>query len=232
MAMTLRPDSKRFLVTLAISGFAHVMLVLTPAPGGNKKAIRTASIDRLKIGQSRPLNVTLVRERKPVVSFVIKDGGTTVAPLTERVAPVTAPEIPIPDAIAPSQPTPPLPEASQQLAPERNALAPALPLPAPTFFTTDQLTKRPALLSDPPKLEITESMPAFGSGKVVLKIWINERGAVISVELEDSDVPEAVAAAAITAFEKLRFEAGEINGRPVATLMRIEVSYDDDMAQP
>ena len=234
MRAMLRPDSKRFLITLAISCLAHGALVLAPAPGGDRKAIRTGSIDRLKIGQSRPLNVTLVRERKPVVSFVVKDkeGEAAVVPPTMRIAPVTTTETPIADANAPSQPTPALPEASQRLAPERNALAPPLPLPAPTFFTTDQLTKRPALLSDPPKLEVTEAMPAFTSGKVVLKVWINEQGAVISVEIEDSDVPDAVAAAATAAFEKLRFEPGEINGRPVATIMRIEVSYDEDMAQP
>ena len=239
--MTQRPYSKRFLAALAASCLAHGALLLSSAPGSGKKVVRSVVMKGLQMGEARPLNVTLLRERKPVVTIALKEGESTgsifKAPLSPLPpAPITEDTKPIAkiakEAGPPNQPAQPVTVENQQLAPERNALAPPLPLPAPTFFTTDQLTKRPELLSDPPKLEVSESMPAFTSGKVVLKVWINERGAVISVELEDSDVPDAVAAAATAAFEKLRFEPGEINGRPVATLMRIEVSYDEDLAQP
>jgi hypothetical protein len=50
---------------------------------------------------------------------------------------------------------------------------------------------------------------------------------VTSVEVEHSDVPEAVSALAAAAFAKLRFAPGELNGRAVGAMMRIEVSYDD-----
>ena len=65
------------------------------------------------------------------------------------------------------------------------------------------------------------------SGKVILKVWITELGNVASVDVEKSDMPEAVSASAAAAFGKLRFVPGEINGRPVGSMMRIEVIYDD-----
>jgi TonB family protein len=111
-------------------------------------------------------------------------------------------------------------------APERSVGIDLLPIPAPAFYSTDQLTKRPQPTSDP-NLHAPESDHFLGSGKVILKVWINELGSVISVEVEKSDVPEAVAAAAAAAFGKLRFIPGEINGRRVGAMMRIEVTYDE-----
>jgi TonB family protein len=60
---------------------------------------------------------------------------------------------------------------------------------------------------------------------VVLKLWIDERGKVDSVEVESSNLPEAVAGTAAAAFGKLRFAPGEIDGTRVRALMRIEVAY-------
>ena len=114
---------------------------------------------------------------------------------------------------------------------ERAAGIGLLPIPAPAYYTTDQLTKRPQPTSDP-RLDVPEFGPVFASGKVILKIWINELGAVKTVDVEKSDVPEAIAATAAAAFGKLRFLPGEINGRPVGTLMRIEVTYDDGTRPP
>ena len=111
-------------------------------------------------------------------------------------------------------------------APERALGIDLLPIPAPAYYTTDQLTKRPQPISEPTLLT-PELDPLIPSGKVVLKVMINELGKVISVEVEKSDVPEAVAASAAAAFGKLRFMPGEINGRPVGSILRIEVTYDD-----
>ena len=232
MIMMPAPYSKRFLITLAVSCLAHAALVLTPAPGAGKRVTRPAPVDGLNMGRSRPLDVTLVRERKSVVTIVVREGVSTVAVLKEREPAATIAQTPPPSSPPANLPVQPSSEEKQRLAPAPGTLIPPLPIPAPTFYTTDQLTKRPELISDPPKLEVTEAMPAFGSGKVILKVWINELGAVVSVDLDESDVPESVADAALAAFAKLRFEPGEINGRPVATLMRIEVSYDEDLAQP
>ena len=65
----------------------------------------------------------------------------------------------------------------------------------------------------------------FASGTVVLKLWINELGDVVSVDVEKSDLPEAYTKTAVAAFGNIRFVPGEVDGRRVGTMMRIEVIY-------
>jgi len=106
-----------------------------------------------------------------------------------------------------------------------------LPIPAPAFYTTDQLTTRPQPTSQP-RLLTPEMGPSLPSGKVILKLWITEFGHVASVEVEKSELPAAVTAMAAAEFGKLRFVPGQRNGRPVGAMMRIEVVYFDGAALP
>lgn len=100
-----------------------------------------------------------------------------------------------------------------------------LPIGAPAFYTADQLTQRPRPLS-PPHLDGLGGPNAPLLGTVILKLWIGDSGRVVSVEIEESQVPAAAAAAAAAAFAELRFAPGEINGQVVGAIMRIEVTYD------
>ena len=111
-------------------------------------------------------------------------------------------------------------------APERSLAIDLLPLSAPAYYSAEQLTKRPQPTSDP-SLQVPDSAPFAGSGTVVLKLWISELGKVDSVDVEASDVPEAVAVTAAAAFGKLLFVPGEINGRRVGATLRIEVKYEE-----
>lgn len=117
--------------------------------------------------------------------------------------------------------------AEAQAAPEPALGIDVLPIPAPAYYPSDQLTRRPKPLT-PPKLDVPLQLSqSFDSGKVILKLWINELGAVTATEVEHSEVPETVSALAKEAFAKLRFAPGEINNRRVGAVMRIEVTYDD-----
>ena len=99
-----------------------------------------------------------------------------------------------------------------------------LPIRAPTYYRTDELTKPPRPTSVP-KVDVPRSLARSVSGKVVLKLWISELGNVDSVEVESSNLPETVSGPAALAFKKVRFIPGEIDGRRVRTLMTIEVAY-------
>ena len=99
-----------------------------------------------------------------------------------------------------------------------------LALAAPAYYTSDQLTKR-AQPESVPKLDAPELGPVFASGTVILKLWINELGHVVSVDVEKTDLPQAYSKTAVAAFRNLRFAPGEIDGRHVGVMMRIEVSY-------
>ena len=119
----------------------------------------------------------------------------------------------------------------QPAARQRAAGVNLLPLPAPAYYTTDELSKRPQPLAvadlDAPRIR-----PIVASGKIVLKLWINEFGVVADVAVEKTELPEIFSRTAVAAFKGLRFEPGERNGQPVATVMRIEVSYDDGRGKP
>lgn len=106
-----------------------------------------------------------------------------------------------------------------------------LPIPAPTYYTTDQLTKRPQPIAAA-ELDAPEIKPIVASGTIILKLWINELGNVISVDVEKTDLPEIFSRAAVAAFEHLHFVPGELNGQRVGTMMRIEITYDDGRRPP
>jgi hypothetical protein len=99
-----------------------------------------------------------------------------------------------------------------------------LPITAPTYYRSDELTRPPRPASQP-RLEIPRSVARTVTGKVVLRLWINELGIVDAVEVEDSSLPQTVSRMVAEAFGEVQFSAGELDGRRVRTLMRIEVAY-------
>jgi len=205
----LRPDlySKRFLLALAASGVVHAAVIFLPYFGASTADFRTAVPGQ---APARSVSVRLILENGPA------------APAAGSVA--VAPSVPEPPVRRPAEEEP-------RPAQDRGLGSDLLPVPAPAFYATNQLTKRPRPTSEP-KLDVPELGPVFPQGKVILKVWINELGQVVSVGVEESDLPESVSATATAAFARLRFVPGEINGRRVGVLMKIEVTYDENMKQP
>lgn len=107
----------------------------------------------------------------------------------------------------------------------------ALPVPAPPYYTTDQLTKRPQPLGSA-ELDAPDIHPIVASGKIILKLWINEFGELSDVEVEKTELPEVISLSTVAAFKRLRFTPGERGGVRVGSVMRIEVSYDDVRSPP
>jgi len=101
-----------------------------------------------------------------------------------------------------------------------------LPFSAPHYYPTDQLSKRPQPLASA-DLEGPEIHPIVASGKIILKLWIDEFGEVNEVEVEKTELPEVFSRSTTAAFKRLRFTPGERSGMRVRSVMRIEVSYDD-----
>lgn len=134
-----------------------------------------------------------------------------------------------------SDPDSPLPEHSPTAQPPPSQLrtegANLLPMPASPYYTTDQLTKRPQP-TGAADLDTPETSHIIASGKMILKLWINELGEVVNVEVEKTELPEVFSRSAIEAFKRLRFTAGERRGLRVGSVMRIEVSYDDGRLPP
>ncbi len=65
------------------------------------------------------------------------------------------------------------------------------------------------------------------SGKITIRIWLSAKGDIDSIRILSSEVPAAYAQAALGAFEKLRFEPAEINGKPVRSWLDVVIEYAD-----
>ena len=100
-----------------------------------------------------------------------------------------------------------------------------LPLAAPAYYPTDQLTKRPQ-----PEVAIDFEAPSLegntASGKIILKIWIDTAGRVADVRVEKSELPETITDPIVGIFKRSQFVPGERGGQRVGSIMKIEVNID------
>jgi hypothetical protein len=95
------------------------------------------------------------------------------------------------------------------------------------YYATGLLTKRPQPLGSFEQLDPPELKAFIASGKMVLHLWIDDRGYVARAEIESSTLPPLLTRKAAAHFERLRFTPAERSGFIVGTIMRIEVSFDD-----
>ncbi len=198
-------DGKRLLASLALSCLLHAALAFMPYFGISAGISRPAVQGRHEQAPEHVLNATLILENEPAATVTgLSTEGASAAGAGAHGADKEEPR--------------PTPEHALGIG--------LLPIAAPSYYTTDQLTKRPRPTAEA-NLDPPEIGPIFASGTIVLVLWISEFGKVIAVDVEKTDLPQALTATAVAAFRNLPFIPGEINGRRVGTLMRIEVIYDD-----
>jgi TonB family protein len=116
----------------------------------------------------------------------------------------------------------------------------ALPPKHSGSLTQDKLAKsnpeqrlsrraRPLVTVD---LDVPESSLLSQSGRLVLKLWISHLGTVEKVVIDKSSLPEGFAKAVASVFAKARFAPGEVDGRPVDSVLLIEVTHEADPVPP
>jgi hypothetical protein len=121
--------------------------------------------------------------------------------------------------------------AARSLAPPalvhvRNTEAPVAAGDA-EYLPAERLAQRPAALI-PIEIRYPDVRGQGLVTTVVLTLFINERGTVDFIELDDPNVPAAFAGAARSAFELATFDPGRDGIRPVKSRMRVEVRFDSD----
>jgi len=202
-AAGLRPGNERLWGGLALSCLLHALVVALPLLGE-----RTAGAAwPASAAGSASLAVTLTAASRPAAP----PAGTAAA---------DAQPLPVPAPLAVG--------ADEPVAPPANG-ADLVPVAAPAYYPAAQLSKRPQPAAIP-ELDAPELMAIVASGKLVVVLWIDDGGKVTRAEVERTDLPEAFARAALAAFLRARFLPGERDGRQVASIMRIEASYDDHRA--
>ena len=115
------------------------------------------------------------------------------------------------------------PAEAQPAAPAALA-APASGVPrAPRYFRAHELDRRPQILS-----HVEPHFPALAlvpTGRVVLRLYLDEQGSVETVAAESADRTGAFEAAAREAFAGARFLPGIKDGVPVKAMVRLEVLF-------
>lgn len=193
------------MIALGLSLFAHAVLVLLPYLGsGGQSAYEGGSRFRYRI------HATLAPET---------GAGTSEEAIRNEVAGQSAA---VPAAAAPSADSP-----VSNTNPGAAGPGGQLPFAAPLYYTTDQLSKRPQMLPDAP-LDEENLRVLAASGKLVLKLWINDRGEVATTEVERSDMPAEFSQSVTAAFMRTRFSPGERGGLPVGSIIRVEINYAEE----
>lgn len=108
-------------------------------------------------------------------------------------------------------------------APAARAAAGTVPLAAPKYHRAAELDQRPQI-----RVHVEPQFPALAlapTGRAVLRLYIDEAGEVDEVAIESADVTGAFAEAARKAFAAARYYPGVKDGKPVKSLVRIEVLF-------
>lgn len=110
-------------------------------------------------------------------------------------------------------------------APHRGA-ATGMPLPAPYYHRTSELTERPAPLE-----RIEPRFPEWApeTGRLKLRLYINERGLVDAVDIIEAEPAGVFEQAAAEAFAAARFRPGYKDAVPVKSQIALEVRFGEPL---
>lgn len=201
--------SARLVASLTVSCLLHAAVVLLPYIGESRKESRFAEKGGQKLPRAFSASITSTKKIPFSVAQAASEG--------ENI-----PELPAPARMA---------DADSHTSSTHTAGADLLPIPAPDYYTTDRLTKRPQP-TGVADLDKPETSTIIASGKMVLILWIDDLGDVVDVLVEQSELPEVISRSAVEAFRRLHFVPGELKGRRVGSVMRIEITYDDGRKPP
>ncbi|WP_325394274.1 hypothetical protein [Undibacterium sp.] len=97
--------------------------------------------------------------------------------------------------------------------------------PEPYYFPSYQLTEKPRVELDiPPTLAL--SLNNSSPRTTVLRLLISETGDIDQVIIEESSFSEEEQRLIIEACKQMKFEPGKLDGLPVKTAMRIEMTVE------
>ncbi len=222
-----RPGLRQAFAAIAASCVVHAGVLALPYLGTGAAAV--PAFHAAGGPPQAALRVTLGGERAASESGQPDAGASSATSAEAAAAPVDTPAA-VDAAAAPTQDD--APSGAAEAAAQSSAAAPRtegaglLPIDGVTYYASGELTRRPQPLGelalDPPELQ-----PYVASGKMVIALWIDSSGGVENAVVEQSDLPGPFAKPAAEAFRRVHFAPGELDGRKVATVMRIEVTYED-----
>ena len=212
IAATLQADRVLCLGSaLAASLLAHMLLLSWPMP---ISSARDGDFARAA-GSGLRVSLNLI-------------AAAHAAPAQEIAAPAAPPDSERPLDSAPLEPAARAVAsalvAGDEAAPRAPESRDAIPLIG--YHAANSLSRMPEAVG-----QFDIQPPAGGDtglgGKMTIRIWISEKGGIDSMRVLDSGLPVAYATAALAAFEKMKFEPGEINRQPVRSWVDVVIEYAD-----
>lgn len=173
--------------------------------------------------QVAPMFVKLVAPESPPEPPAPPPSPAPVLPKPVRIEKpvVAAPPAPVEKPAAFTVPPPP-PEPLVVAAPAPPVQAPPAPPPAPRLIPASAVQ-----YLDPPVLVYPRASRRAGeSGRVVLRVFIDEAGLPRQVQVNQSTGFARLDEAAINAVQKARFKPYSDNGQPVAGWALVPLSFD------
>lgn len=105
------------------------------------------------------------------------------------------------------------------------------PLPTAAYHSARELTQHPRIGKD-----VDLYSPVLDSyvetGRLTARIFIDEKGGVDFILVDATDLPPVFAEHVKRSFSAARFVPGELDGRPVKSQIRIEVTFDPNRQPP
>lgn len=90
------------------------------------------------------------------------------------------------------------------------------------FLPQEYLNRQPSPKST---LSLEDIPPPSQPGVFQMRIWINQRGEAVHTETDETTAPAIFVEQITERFKATRFIPGERHGVPVASIIRIEISY-------
>lgn len=147
-------------------------------------------------------------------------------------APAAADPLPAVDDVPQAQPATDLAVESTAALPPLAETAPGATQPAPAaspgqavpaYFAPTELDRRASVSAAPDLPLPTEEVPP---GHVRLRLFLNERGSVDRVEVEESTLPAGFTDQLRGEYARLKFTPAQRQGLPVPSWLRFEVVYE------
>ncbi|MBC7756788.1 MAG: energy transducer TonB [Bdellovibrio sp.] len=93
------------------------------------------------------------------------------------------------------------------------------------YYSLGELDQLPETQTDI-DIESLNLLKFAQGGKLELRLWVNEQGQVVNVEVIKSEMPSAFVESAIKLFLQAQFSAGRVNNNPVKFVSKVVIRYE------
>lgn len=224
----------RLLVCLAVSGAMHLLLMLltwsslsvfdlTGTAAHRRSSVSSVSLTSRLDAVIRPQKVPdpAADSAEPVPST---DQGAIVEVPASVTANLGVPTIPHASSLLPkTEPARSVEQSSATAEPVRSA-------PLPQYFRSEELTRQPELVGNLDDA-LREPLEVGFRGRLVIKLFLDEKGKVDSVRVVESTMPVRIEGLVVKAFYFARYRPGEIEDQAVMSEMTVEVGVSSNDVQ-